>query len=196
MKTHDYHVFMQQILPVAVRCGISDIARAGILKISHFFRMICARTIDPSKLESLQLEVVEALCVLERSFPPSFFDIMTHLVVHLVEEIRICGPVSLRWMYPFERVMKPLKQYVKNKARPEGCMVATYAIEEALGFYTEYIQAYEGTSRRVWDGEEDPRMNSVVPEGKGTIFYLDSIMRHQAHVCILDNSTVIEEWKR
>ena len=44
--------------------------------------------------------------------------------------------------------------------------------------------------------EEDPRMNSVVLEEKGTIFHLNAIMCHQAHLCILDNSTIVEELRR
>ncbi|RVW33032.1 hypothetical protein CK203_101237 [Vitis vinifera] len=44
------------------------------------------------------------LCLLEKYFPPSIFDIMLHLTVHLVREVRLCGPVYMRWMYPFERV--------------------------------------------------------------------------------------------
>jgi hypothetical protein len=34
---------------------------------------------------------------------------MTHLLVHLVEEIRILGPVFLHNMFPFERFMGVLK---------------------------------------------------------------------------------------
>ncbi|XP_073049489.1 uncharacterized protein [Primulina eburnea] len=41
-------------------------------------------------------------------FPPSFFDVMLHLTVHLVREVRLCGPVYFRWMYPFERSMKSM----------------------------------------------------------------------------------------
>lgn len=51
----------------------------------------------------LEKEVVDILCLLERYFPPSFFDIMIHLVIHLGREAHICGPVQYRWKYPFER---------------------------------------------------------------------------------------------
>ena len=34
----------------------------------------------------------------EMFFPPSFFDIMVHLTMHLVDEIKYCGPVFLRNM--------------------------------------------------------------------------------------------------
>ncbi len=61
---------------------------------------------------------------------------MTHLLVHLVEELEICGLVHMHWMYPMEFYTKTLKGYVRNKARPEGSMAKGYAIEEALGFCT------------------------------------------------------------
>ena len=37
---------------------------------------------------------------------------MTHLLVHLVKEISILGPVFLHNMFPFERFMGVLKKYV------------------------------------------------------------------------------------
>ena len=58
--------------------------------------------------------IVVILYELEMFFSPSFFDIMVHLVVHLVRKVRLCGPMYLRWMYPVERYMKILKGYVKN----------------------------------------------------------------------------------
>ena len=39
---------------------------------------------------------------------------MTHLLVHLVDEIVILGPVFLHNMFPFERFMGVLKKYVHN----------------------------------------------------------------------------------
>jgi hypothetical protein len=43
-------------------------------------------------------------------------------------------------MYPIKRYFKTLKGFVWNKARLEGSMVEGYALEEALRFYTKYIQ--------------------------------------------------------
>jgi len=48
-------------------------------------------------------EIAVVLCKLETIFPPTFFDVMEHLPVHLAYEARIAGPVQYRWMYPFER---------------------------------------------------------------------------------------------
>jgi hypothetical protein len=55
-----------------------------------------------------------------------------HLLVHLVEELELCGWIHTHWMYPIERYLKTLKGYVWNKARPKGSMVEGYALEEAL----------------------------------------------------------------
>jgi len=72
-------------------------------------------------------------------FTPSFFDIMVHLIVHLVREIRICDHVFLRWIYPIESCMKIFKGYVKNPYRPEASIVERYIVEEAIEFCTTYM---------------------------------------------------------
>jgi hypothetical protein len=35
-------------------------------------------------------------------FPPSFFDSIEHLPIHLPFEAKVGGAVQYRWMYPFE----------------------------------------------------------------------------------------------
>ncbi|GJX65684.1 acidic leucine-rich nuclear phosphoprotein 32 family member A [Tanacetum coccineum] len=53
------------------------------------------------------------------------------------------GPVYMRWMYPFERYMKKLKNYVRNKAKPEGSIAEGYVAEEALTFCSHYLKGVE-----------------------------------------------------
>jgi len=59
---------------------------------------------------------------------------MTHLLVHLIKEISILGPVFLHNMFPFERFMGVLKKYVHNHAWPEGSITKGYGIEGSLSF--------------------------------------------------------------
>ncbi|KAI5316717.1 hypothetical protein L3X38_036424 [Prunus dulcis] len=139
LKSHDCHTLMQQLLPVAIRSVLEKPARYAITRLCFFFNAICAKTVDVSKLDKLEEDVVVTLCLLEKYFPPSFFDIMVHLVVHLVREVRLCGPVYFRWMYPFERYMKVLKGYVQNRTRPEGCIAERYIAEEAVEFSTQHL---------------------------------------------------------
>ncbi len=61
---------------------------------------------------------------------------MTHLMVHLMANVDLCGPVHIRWMYPMERYMKSLKTYVWNMARLKGSMVEGYTMEETIRFCT------------------------------------------------------------
>jgi len=56
---------------------------------------IYQKAIDPDSLIKLQNDVVQCLADFELIFPPSFFNIMIHLLVHLVKEIDILGLVFL-----------------------------------------------------------------------------------------------------
>jgi len=126
LKSHDCHILMQQLLPIAIRGILPKNVRHTISRLCSFFSSVCCKVIDPSKLDELQNEIVVILCELEMFIPPSFFDTMVHLVVHLVREVRLCGIVYLRWMYPIEQYMKILKGYVKNHYRPEASMIERY----------------------------------------------------------------------
>jgi len=126
LKCHDCHILMQQLLSVAIRGILPKNVRHTITRLCSFLSSICCKVIDPSKLDERQNEIVVILCELEMFFTPSFFDIMVHLVVHLVREVRLCGPVYLIWMYPVERYMKILKGYVKNHYRPEASIIERY----------------------------------------------------------------------
>jgi hypothetical protein len=94
------------------------------------------KVFDPMTMEDLKQDVAMTLVLLEQEFHPSVFHIMTHLIVHLVEELELCSPIHIQWMYPIEWYLKTLKGFVKNKARPKGNMAKCYALEEALGFCT------------------------------------------------------------
>ena len=78
----------------------------------------------------LQNEAAIILCQLKMYFPSSFFDIIVHLIVHLVREIKCCGLVYLQWMYLVEQYMKILKRYTKNIHRSEASIVERYIAKE------------------------------------------------------------------
>jgi hypothetical protein len=73
------------------------------------------------------------------AFPPSLFNIMTHLLVHIVKEINILGPVFIYNMFPFKRYMAVLKKYVRNHSSPEGCIAKGYRTEEEIEFCVDFI---------------------------------------------------------
>jgi hypothetical protein len=66
---------------------------------------------------------------------------MTHLLVHLVEEITILGFVFLQNMFPFQMFIGVLKKYVHNRARPEGSIFKGYLTEEVIVFLCRAVFA-------------------------------------------------------
>jgi hypothetical protein len=44
-------------------------------------------------------DVAMTLYMLEMVMPPSFFDVMTHLVIHFIEKLDLCGLVHIQWIY-------------------------------------------------------------------------------------------------
>lgn len=138
LKSHDYHMLMQQFLPIAIRNIMPEPTRNAIIRFCFFFKSICSKEINVEELDKMQEELVVTLCLLEKYFPPSFFDIMVHLTVHLTREVKLCGPICFRWMYPFERCMKFIKGHVRNKTYPEGCIAEEYIAEETIEFFSEY----------------------------------------------------------
>jgi hypothetical protein len=96
--------------------------------------MICKKVINVAELERLQHYAVETMCLMKIWFPPSFFDIMVHLPIHLVRQVKLCGPIANAWCYPVERHLNVLKKYVMSKAQPESAIANAYMFEKPWGF--------------------------------------------------------------
>ena len=105
LKYHECHVIMTQLLPVALRGLLPENVRLPIVKLCGFLNAISQKVISPLTLANLQKDVVQCLVSFELVFPPSFFNIMTHLIVHLVEEMAFsvlyfyttCSPLRDSW---------------------------------------------------------------------------------------------------
>ncbi|KAG8490967.1 hypothetical protein CXB51_014698 [Gossypium anomalum] len=103
LKSHDYHILMQDLLLVALRCFMSKNVTSCIIKLSNIMKAICGKVLDVEELEKVQDRAALTLSNLEKIFLPSLFSIMVHLVIHLPHEAILGGPVFYRWMYPIEK---------------------------------------------------------------------------------------------
>ena len=103
LKSHDCHILMQQLLPIALRNVLPKHVRYTVMKLCRYYKQLCSKVLNPNDLVQMETEIGKILCDLERIFPPSFFDVMVHLSVHLASEARLGGTVHYRWMYPIER---------------------------------------------------------------------------------------------
>lgn len=169
LKSHDCHVLLQRLLPVAIRPYLRRDVCAPLIELCNFFHDLCAKTLSVSHLDELEKRIPLILCKLERIFPPDFFDVMVHLAVHLPREAKLVGPVGYSWIYPIERFLGTLKRYVKNRARPEGSIVEAYILKECLTFCSMYFLGTETkfTQREQNDDKSrDPRYQ----KGKISVF--------------------------
>jgi len=73
--------------------------RIVIIHLCQVFKRICAKVVDPIRKGELKNDVAITLILLKKEFPPSFFDVMMHLSIHLVKRLKLCGPMHTWWMY-------------------------------------------------------------------------------------------------
>ena len=83
-------------------------------------------------------------------------------------------------------------------------MAEGYAMVEALGFCTKYMQEFIATTQRVWNDKEDPSrndkedpsMNDEVLEGNGLAPHLSFELRQWIHEFVVNNEAPLEDWRR
>ncbi|XP_020257468.1 uncharacterized protein LOC109833993 [Asparagus officinalis] len=194
---------MQQLLPLAMRTSLRNDVGLVLNDYCSFFRELCSKVIDVHLIEKLEQSIPIILCKLERIFPPTFFDIMVHLTVHLAKEAKLAGPVQYRWMYPIERYFLTLKNYVRNRSRPEGSIAKGYLIEEATIFCARYLDDVESKLNRPIRLQEGPlgtRKSKKLSASKlyqayRFILKLSASKLYQAYRFILDNMKSIHPYR-
>jgi hypothetical protein len=114
---------------------------------------------------------------------------MTHLLVHLVEEISILGRVFLHNMFPFERFMGVLKKYVHNRARPEGSIIKGYGTEEVIEFCADFVSDLKPIG--LPQSRHEGRLSRKGTIGKKPMICRDGHSLTQAHYTVLQNSLLV-----
>ncbi|KAK3213382.1 hypothetical protein Dsin_018088 [Dipteronia sinensis] len=185
LKSHDSHILMQQLLPLAARRALPKNVIEALIELSNFFRLLCPKVNLTYDLENIQDRIVLTLCHIEKIFPMLFFDVMEHLPIHLAEEALIVGPVQFRWMYPIERYLSTLKHYMRNRAHLKASIAKGYLIEECTNFCSIYLNNVETKWNR------PPRIDGRFNKRKGVRIHLDEITWVQAQRYVLVNSDVV-----
>jgi hypothetical protein len=171
LKSHDYHIIMERLLPVMFRGYLNDDVWKALAELSFFYRQLCAKEITKEMMEKLEKEIPILLCKLEKKFPPGFFNPMQHLLVHLPYEAKIGGPVQYRWMYHIERTLKRLCAMVGNKGRVEGCIAEEFKYKEIASFTSVYFAEEHNVNAptmRYHVNEGRPCSNLGIFQNKGT----------------------------
>ncbi|KAI3520702.1 hypothetical protein L1887_10152 [Cichorium endivia] len=138
-KSHDCHVFMQRLLPLAIRGFVPTNIYEAVTEMCSFFRVLCSKTLHLQDLSDMKRSIIQTICKLEQIFPPGFFDSMEHLVIHLVDEAIAGGPIHYRWMYQYERKLGLIKRRIRNKARVEGSIANEHLVHELATYCSLYF---------------------------------------------------------
>jgi hypothetical protein len=64
LKSHDFHIIMERLMPVMFRGYISDAMWKTLAEVSYFYRQLCAKEIRRDVMEHLEKE---DSCVLKKS---------------------------------------------------------------------------------------------------------------------------------
>ncbi|XP_073057930.1 uncharacterized protein [Primulina eburnea] len=204
LKSHDCHVIMEYFLPIALRRVLSKKVVAPLIILCEYFKAVCGKSLREDELQKAEEGVILALCQLERIFPPSFFTIMVHLVVHLAYEARVAGPVNYRWMYPIERYLGKLKNFVRNRARPEANIAEAYLADECVVFCSRYLEGDNSfyineTRHKETTNFEFPSLPMFPQVGRPTkgrqVVTLDVKTLNQAHRYILSNCAMLNPYR-
>ncbi|XP_047084706.1 uncharacterized protein LOC124695951 [Lolium rigidum] len=177
---------------------------------SKTWKEVSAKVLYIEDLEKLEERIIMTLCRMEMIFPPGFFTVMVHLVIHLATEAKIGGPVCYRSMWFTERYLGKLKSNVRNKAHPEGSIAEAYLADECMTFCSRYIVGFEtkhNLTSRNEDSEElvghcDVTRRSTLfphagnPLGKPGNFVLRGLDKVQAHRYLLFNCSDVNSYLR
>ncbi|XP_072087746.1 uncharacterized protein [Arachis hypogaea] len=152
-KTHDAHFMLHYLLQVPIKSILPDHVAITLVRLCSFFHRICQKVISLDEVVNLEAEIAETLCQLERIFPPSFFNIMVHLPIHLANEVRLGGLVQYRWMYPVERFHtrhRDARRKTQNSGVTLEALTPSFAsvkdknpIEAKVAYYGRIVDMFE-----------------------------------------------------
>jgi hypothetical protein len=139
-NTHDCHIMLSLFLAIVTRAANYPYLKMVMTRMCNFFNAISKKVIDVVELDEIHKEMRVTMCQLEMCFPPSFFDMMEDYMIHLVDQVFVLGPTYMHHMYLYERHMVVMKDYVHNRAHPEGSMIEGYTTEEVIECCVDYIK--------------------------------------------------------
>jgi hypothetical protein len=139
-NSHDCHVMMMVSLTIAIWAIKPVHIKVIITCLCYFFNTVSQKVIGHKDLDDLRAYMIETMCMLEMCFPPSFFDIQQHLMIHLMDLIHTLGPLYLHSLFPYEWYLAVLKSYVRNHVHPESSIMEGYTTGEVVECCVDYVK--------------------------------------------------------
>jgi hypothetical protein len=76
LKSHDYHIIMERLLPVMFRGFVKDDVWKALAELRYFYRHLCAKEIKREMMENLEQQILVLVCKLEKYISYVGFEIM------------------------------------------------------------------------------------------------------------------------
>jgi hypothetical protein len=83
LKSHDYHIFLERLMPVMSRGYFKPDLWKMFAGLSYFYRQICAKQVLKVMMQRLEMGIVVLVCKMETVFSPGWFNTMQYLLVQL-----------------------------------------------------------------------------------------------------------------
>jgi hypothetical protein len=171
LKSHDYHIIMERLLPVMFWGYFDDAVWTVLAELSYFDRQLCAKEIVVEMMQKLEREKPAILCKMEKIFPPVFFSIQCNICLYISHMKLVGGSVQYRWMYHIERALRYLKPMVGNRARVEGSIAEAFILKEVAYFLSVYFAEEHNVNAPMMQynvDEEPPCSNLSIFVSRGT----------------------------
>jgi len=187
---HDCHVMLTVFLAIAIRAIKPVYVKMVITRLCYFFDRVSQKVIAKDELDELQDFMRETMVQLEMCFPPHFFDVTEHLMIHIVDQIRTLGPLYLHEMWAYERFLSILNRYVLNRANPEGSMIEGYSTEEVIECCLAYLKDNLGIG--LPQSLHQGRLDGIGIAGRKTFIDKDMNDIKLAHYSVMQCLTLME----
>jgi hypothetical protein len=139
-NSHGCHVMMMVFLAITIRAIKLMHIKVLITRLCYLFNTILQKVIGHKELDGIKANMIETMCMLEMCFPPCFFVMQEHIMIHLMDWILTLGPLYLHSMFLYERFLADLKAYVWNRAHLKGYVMEGYTIVEVVECCADYIK--------------------------------------------------------
>ena len=70
MKSHDYHIWIERLLPAMVRGYVPEHVWQVLAEFSYLFFQLCAKELSQTIIDDFEKAAPLLLCKLEKIFPP------------------------------------------------------------------------------------------------------------------------------
>lgn len=98
-------------------------------------------------------------------------------------------------MYFLEQYMKELKEWVRQRARPEGSMAEGYIVAEGMHLVSDYAQRLYKDIPWLWKNEDASKVAGLLLPKVISTETMKPYFRDQVHRFLLLNSPCMKKWR-